>query len=123
MIITDHHDGLGLNDLIEIVASDEDANGVPHRFKFNYNWNGSPLVGVADVQFQKGPRLEADSTPGVTTDAVLVMLIHVLKGFNDTPLKSRETALMITHLEEALHWSQARARERARRGVLGKAKA
>ena len=122
MNITDHHDGLGLNDLVEIVASDEDANGVAHHFKFERHVpEGLNLAGF--IQFQKGPRNEAGSTPGVTTDAVLVMLIHVLKGFNDTPLKSRETALMITHLEEALHWSQARARERARRGVLGKTKA
>lgn len=122
MNITDHHDGLGLNDLIDIVASDEDAMGVPHHFKFERHVpEGLNLSGF--IQFQKGPRNEPGSTPGVTTDAVLVMLIHVLKGFNDTPLKSRETALMITHLEEALHWSQARARERARRGVLGKAKA
>jgi len=32
--ITSHHDGFGLNDLIDVEMSDEDANGVPHRVDF-----------------------------------------------------------------------------------------
>lgn len=134
--ITDHYDGFGLNDLIEIRPGDEDVNGVPHRFVFDRRSTkvealpveltpgyDSWTARVGEIQFQKGPRNVEGSTPGLTTDAVLVALLHHLNGFQNGPFKSRETALVITKLEEALHWSQARAKDRARRGVLGQNKA
>ncbi len=124
--ITSHHDGLGLNDLVRIEASDEDLNGVPHRYEFRRDLlpqegGGSVLVGF--LQFQKGPRNVETSKPGITHDAAMTALIDPLRGFQEGPFKSRETALVLTKLEEALHWSQARAKERAARGVLGYEKA
>ena len=121
-IITAHHDGLGLNDRIRIEAQDEDVNGVPHRFIFSIEAGGLD-INAGLVQFQKGPRHEDGSTPGITTETLLVVLIEMLRGFQDGPYGSREGALTLTKLEEALLWSRVRATERAGRGVLGHNKA
>lgn len=127
-IITSHHDGFGLNEAIRIEASDEDEHGVPHRFTFMRRilpgeHEDESKVGLFNlagfIQFQKGPRNVPGSTPGVTTDAPLAMLIHILKGFQAGTFNSREGALMLTKLEEAAMWSKARAEDRAARGVLG----
>lgn len=139
MKIIDHHDGFGLNDLIEIEASDFTEQGVgnqkasvPHRFEFRSEIEGTvPVVRPGSyathnvhgiLQFQNGPRNEPVTTPGVTSDAVIHALLAYLRAANQA-FPSKETSCAITHLEEAAHWLHARARERARRGVLGKAKA
>ena len=77
---------------------------------------------VARVQFQCGPRNEPGSTAGVTHMAMIALLLHPLRAFQEGPFKSRHNALAITALEEALNWMHARARDRAQRGVLGHAK-
>lgn len=132
--ITTHHDGLGLNDLIDVEASDEDTNGVPHRIDF-YRRRGaqettpegiSVIEGrlhVGFLSFQHGPRNFEGSTPGLISDAVYAALIHIMQGFQAGPYKSREGAIVLTKLEEAALWSNKRARDRAARGVLGHNKA
>lgn len=133
--ITSHHDGFGLNDLIDVEMSDEDANGVPHRVDFYRRLTPTeaheeqpakeerPRVHVGFLQFQHGPRNVEGSRPGLITDAVFAALIHIMQGFQDGPFKSREGALVLTNLEQAALWSHKRARDRAARGVLGHNKA
>lgn len=128
--ITEHHDGLGLNDQIDIFCGIADDNGVAHRYDFSRRltkeelgldgkyYDGANHSGF--LQFQRGPRNVSGSTLGITTDAVLVALLDFLRGFQSGPLSSRETSIMITKLEEALMWSQKMAKDRAARGVLGK---
>lgn len=132
--IRDHRDGFGLNDLIDVYAMDFSEQGmetppreaVPHRFHFCRRTGvlGDKVENqVGFLQFQNGPRDEDGlSTPGLTSDAVIHALLAYLRAANKA-FPSKETACAITHLEEAAHWLHARARERARRGVLGKAKA
>lgn len=127
-LITTHHDGFGLNDLIDVEARDEDANGVPHRVDFYRRITPeeaglNPRVHVGFLSFQKGPRNVAGSTPGLISDAVYAALIHIMQGFQNGPYKSREGALVLTKLEEAALWSNKRAKDRATRGVLGLNKA
>ena len=115
-LITTHHDGHGLNESITIWHNepDEKNGGGSHLYVFAID---NEQIGT--IQFQQGPRHEQGSTPGVTTAAVLAALIHHLSAFQAGPFKSRETALVITKLEEALHWTRARADARAKRKVLG----
>jgi hypothetical protein len=145
--ITTHHDGLGLNDLIRVEASDEDANGVPHRIEFwrtvqpkecidpstdenptkdlrmfRIGENGRELL-VGFLAFQRGPRNVEGSSAGLISDAVYAALIDIMQGFQSGPFKSREGAIVLTKLEEAALWSNKRARDRAARGVLGHNKA
>jgi hypothetical protein len=117
--ITEHHDGHGLNETVQIIALDDAEGPACHRYLFNLNPGPEEQL-VGTIQFQQGPRNEPGSIPGVVTAAVLAMLIDHLEGFQRGPYPSRETALVITKLEEALHWTRARADKRAARGVLGK---
>jgi hypothetical protein len=128
--IVNHHDGHGLNESISIIPDPKSVEfGAPHLYRFTVSKALNPqdpmhdlvLVDAGYIQFQRGPRHEADSTPGVTSAAVIAMLIHHLKGFQAGLFPSRQSALAVTKLEEALFWIRDRADERSQRGVLGKA--
>jgi hypothetical protein len=110
-----HHDGHGLNESIGIYADEPDKSGASHLYELRI---GDKLV--ASIQFQKGPRGEALSTPGVTEGAIMAVIVDRMQGFNGGPYRCRENSLVATKVEEAMHWTRARADERASRGVLGK---
>lgn len=114
-VIDTHHDGHGLNESIVITTDTPDASGAAHSYDL---FIGDDSVGY--IQFQKGPRNVKGSTPGVTEAALLAVLIDRLRGFQAGPYGCRENAIQLTHLEECLHWTKARADERAKRGVLGR---
>jgi hypothetical protein len=122
-----HHDGHGLNESIEIVADERDSSAGGASHSYTFGMPGAPPVNraldgnnVAHVQFQHGPRLVAGSTAGVTEGAILAMLIDRYQAFQAGPFSCRENAIILTKLEECLHWTKARADARARRGVLGR---
>jgi hypothetical protein len=77
-------------------------------------------IAVADIQFQQGPRDQPGSRPGVLDSVLLAVVLDRLQAFQAGPYPSRENAIIITKLEECLHWSRARADARAARGALGK---
>lgn len=114
-VITDHHDGHGLTEAIEVRAADDPGPGGAHHL-YTFTINGQE---VGRLQFQKGPRDEAGSTPGVLSVAVLASLIDIHRDFQAGPYPSREGTLALTKMQEALHWLKARADERAARAVLG----
>lgn len=113
--ITDHHDGFGLNESIVVRPLDEVGPGGAHHF-YVAEVDGQE---VARVQFQKGPRNEPGSTPGVTHMAMLALLLHPLRAFQEGDYPSRENEFAIKDIESALNWMHKRARDRAARGVLG----
>lgn len=115
--VTDHKDGLGLNDLIEISADERDQGNGNSSHEYNLRLDGR-LVG--ELHFQHGPRLALGSLPGLTDESILAVAIDRLRGFQSGPYACRENAIALTKIEEALHWLQARAKGRAARGVLGK---
>lgn len=69
-----------------------------------------------NISFQKGNPL--DEVNGVTVESLLSLIID---RHNEMPqeLKTREGALFVTKLEEALHWLFARTLDRVERGVEG----
>ena len=75
----------------------------------------------ATILFQNGPILEA-GVNGVTNEALLVVVIDRLRGFQKGEFSCRENALALTHIETGLHWLQQRTIERLRRGVEGMSK-
>lgn len=128
-----HHDGLGLNDLITIRkdAADPNAGNASHCYTLKMDITGTATAidagctgqaqeTVGFLRFQHGPRMADGSVAGLTNEAVLAVVLDRLKGFQSGPFGCRENAIAITKLEEALHWMDARARTRARQGVLGK---
>lgn len=109
-----HHDGHGLNESIEITADNADASGASHYYELHI---GGSFIG--SIQFQQGPREAEGSRAGATEAAMFAILIDRLQGFQRGPYGCRENAIQITKLEECLHWTKARADDRAKRGVLG----
>lgn len=140
--ITLHHDGHGRMERLLVLATDEPATEPPgnsshHRYEFFYrppeivhgeatvdvltrqSVSQPPDIPVSVLQLQRGPFDTSGSTPGTLGAAVIAALIDHYQGFQSGPLASRETALAITKLQEALFWLRERADDRARRGVLG----
>lgn len=135
-----HVDGLGLNDRMRIYVdnADENAGGARHCYVVmmdtedgdydtedgDYDWpeelEEAYASEVAYIQYQHGPRAEEGSIWGATDDVILACMIDRYKSFQAGPFKCRENAIVITKLEEALHWMQQRAQTRRRQGVLGK---
>lgn len=116
--LTDHQfPGDELNDMIIVTADDRDPNNgnASHCYNLSY---GSMDCGF--INFQHGPRNKEGSLPGVTDAAVLAILLDRYRGFQEGPFACRENALVITKLEEALHWMQNRTLKRLQQGVLGK---
>lgn len=71
------------------------------------------------VRFQNGPRDLDTSVTGVTDQDLLEIVRDRLKGFSSGELATRETAIALTHVEEALLWLNKRIEDRIERGVLG----
>lgn len=74
---------------------------------------------LADIQFQEGPRNQESSICGVLDSDLLEIVRHRLQCFQAGPYATRENAVALTHIEEALMWMSKRADDRAERGVLG----
>lgn len=115
-MIDDHHDGFGLAETMNIIPLDEPGSGGAHH-EYAVEIDG---VRVAHIQFQHGPRDEEGSKPGILGAVLVAILLDQLRAYQAGPFSSRENSLVITKLEEALMWMQQRARNRAKRGVLGK---
>jgi hypothetical protein len=121
--ITTHHDRHGINDetVIEVDDKDPNAGGASHHYELSRpvpGWGTTKTHALID--FQHGPRLDLNSTPGILDGAILAVLIDRYECFQAGPFACRENALILTKLQEAMHWMKHRADERAQRNVLGK---
>jgi hypothetical protein len=131
--ITTHHDGHGLAESIAVIADAPGPGGASHRYLFvaradeahrgsipgrgSFGWE----YPAGYVQFQKGPRHEADSTPGVIESVLLAVLIDRLEAFQAGPYACAENVTVLFHLHAAMGTVKQRAHNRAARGVLGTA--
>ena len=110
--------------LNEVYPLGEKANGgAYHNYEIRYDLYP---VGEAKqthitsvIEFQKGPRLEADSTAGIIDTDLLEIVRHRLQCFQEGGLKTRENAIALTHIEEALLWMNKRVEDRIERNILG----
>lgn len=71
------------------------------------------------IKFQNGPRKSEDAIHGVLDTDLLEIVRDRLKGFQAGPFSSRENAIALTHIEEALMWMNRRVEDRIERNVLG----
>ena len=117
--ITDHIIN-PVNDRLRIKVLDQPgAGGANHEYEIDLVGGAPDRGGFKTlIHFQNGPILEAGFN-GVSNEALLVILIDRMQGFQSGPYKSRDNACALTHLEEALMWLQKRTRERMARGVEG----
>lgn len=121
----------GLNDQIKIEAVDEPGpGGANHHYSvtgFDTEDNPSKYTtanGYATsfsrlpVIFQNGP-IPTEGVNGVSNEALLAIVEDRLKCFQAGPYACRENALVLTKIQEAMHWLHHRTRERVARGVEG----
>jgi len=127
--LTSHRDGFSLNDSILVEATDELGPGgahheyrlsIPHAIEQANGYVGKAYV--TTIQFQKGPRNEPDSVPGLTEGALLAVLIDRVASFQAGEYACVENDHVLFGLRQALDWTKRRAKARAARGVLGTAK-
>ena len=121
--LTDHRAN-ELNDNVTITVVDKPGSGnANHEYRLTL-WPANPdgadvsPVRTLDISFQNGPIKEAGFN-GFTNEALLAVIIDRMRGFQSGPFKSRENAIVLTHLEEGLMWLQKRTRDRMARGVEG----
>lgn len=111
------------------------ANDVPQQYQ---HYNVNPLVlnqnetpevcasvrgtGIS-IDWQNGPRLQADGTlaepNGAFVEDAIYAALARLQHFNESEFRCRENSVAITHLEEALMWLKHRQVERSARNVEG----
>ena len=108
-----------ISSMFKVFACDSDPNagGGRHRYKIVAT-NDKGDEAVFFIGFQKGA-LPETSFNGILSNVLVAVLIDHLRSYQEGQFKSRETALMITHLEEVEHWMARRADDRKTRGVLG----
>lgn len=73
----------------------------------------------AIIKFQKGPRKDPASQHGVLDTDLLEIVRHRLQCFQQGDFATRENAIALTHIEEALMWMSRRVEDRIERSVLG----
>jgi len=92
-------------------AHNVDAEGRPA--------GGSTFGRGIEIHWQEGP-LAVDGVRrepnGAFVEDVIAAALGRLYHYQETKFRCRENALAITKLEEALHWLDARTRDRQRRG-------
>lgn len=89
--------------------------------------DGAPAGGTTtglglEITWQNGPlgRGAARKEPnGASVEGVIEAALGRLRFYQEGRFKCRENALAITKLEEALHWLDARTRDREARAVEG----
>jgi len=77
------------------------------------------VVGTCVVLFQKGPRKDPSARHGVLDCDLLEIVRDRLRSFQEGDYATRENAMALQHVEEALLWMAKRADDRAERHVLG----
>jgi len=71
------------------------------------------------VQMQNGARKLEDSIHGVLDTDLLEIVRHRLQCFQKGDFATRDNAVALTHIEEALMWMNRRVEDRIERNVLG----
>lgn len=111
------------NKLNEVhVLDGGDKKGVAYRYsitdtKVSLNTYGKKEFAL--IEFQKGPRNDSDSEHGVLDVDLLEICRHRLQCFQAGPYATRENAMALNYIEEALMWLNKRVEDRTERDVLG----
>jgi hypothetical protein len=71
------------------------------------------------INFQRGGVVE-NGVNGIQNEDLLAILIDRMRGFQSGLYNCRENAMVITKLEEAMHWLNHRTNDRIDRGVEGR---
>jgi len=107
--------------LNEIYAVDEKgAGGANHKYLIDGGCDGQGNSEVYEyIQLQNGARKLEGSIHGIIDTDLLEIVRHRLQCFQKGDFASRDNAVALTHVEEALMWMNRRVEDRIEREVLG----
>lgn len=106
----------GLNEDLQIEVNDAPgAGGACHEYTVRSKSNPSVYCRVS---FQNGPIKESGPN-GISQEALLAIVEHRLLGFQNGEFSTKENAVALTKVQEAMLWLQKRTNDRLRRGVEG----
>jgi hypothetical protein len=108
-----------------ISVRDDDTYSGAHYYEFNNckGFNNGETEYTENKQSIQFIKKEDDNSivEGIQSEQLLIALIDRHKKLNDR-FPSREGSLAITKMEEALHWLEARVKERINRNIMGELK-
>ena len=93
----------------ENYGGDVPAGGYVEGVGLRIDWQDGPL----------GRGAERGEPNGAFVETVIAAALQRIEYYNSTQFRCRENSLAITKLEEALHWLNARTRDREARDVEG----
>ena len=97
--------------------------GASHHYELRVQQGPERGIMAQTIRFQDGAISKPEDVNGITNEALLAVLIDRLRGFQGLlemktgkqGFPSRENAIALTKLEEALLWLQKRTRDRLAR--------
>lgn len=104
------------NGLNSVFVKDEIKFNGHHEYEIRRNDNNELLL---KIQYQEGARKEHNSIPGILDLDLLYIVRDRIQTFQKGEFACRENALVLTKVEEAIMWYEARVRDREKRKVLG----
>ena len=108
-----------LNDVY--IAEASGVGGAAHKYAIAKHTENPdfPQEIIAEIQFQHGARKDPNAQTGVLDCDLLEIVRDRLKAFQSGDFATRENAIALTHIEEALMWLNRRVEDRIERNVLG----
>lgn len=104
------------------VIGDTGPGGAYHDYIIYHQCDKDRDETKTEIKFQKGPRTDDNSRGGVIDTDLLEIVRHRLQCFQQGEFATRENAIALTHIEEALLWMNKRVDDRIERNVLGTSK-
>ena len=104
--------------LNNVYVTDEKGNGgANHEYLIRDYADDKKVYTV--IMMQNGARKLEDSIHGVLDTDLLEIVRHRLQCFQKGDFATRDNAVALTHIEEALMWMNRRVEDRIERNVLG----
>lgn len=100
-----------------LVVGEQGNGGAYHEYLITEA--SEPRAVYSCIKFQNGARKLQDSIHGVLDTDLLEIVRHRLQCFQKGDFATRENAIALTHIEEALMWMNRRVEDRIERNVLG----
>jgi len=117
-------EGDSLVGAITVLADDLGPGGASHSYVAHIKTDRckpeSAGEQVAAVEYQRGPRSEPGSTPGIVDRVLLAIAEDRLKCFQAGPFACGENDEALNYVRAAIAALKRRASRRSERGVLGK---
>lgn len=104
------------NGLNSVFVKEETKFNGHHDYEIRRNDTDEVLL---RIHYQEGARKDPNSIPGILDLDLLYIVRDRIQTFQKGEFACRENALVLTKVEEAIMWSEARVKDREKRQVLG----